>query len=128
MVHVLGHERDLELEQLDKPVDLLLLDDRETVRDECDRGVFSLQLVAEIDKGRRRLKLIEEVPTVRILEPPFLNRLHAIRGVLASAFSHIDLLASHLCLDALRRLLSFFTLQVADHQQQCVENGLPQLE
>ena len=36
VIHVLRHEGDLELQQLDKPVDLLLLNDCKAVRDECN--------------------------------------------------------------------------------------------
>lgn len=78
VIHVLRHEGDLELQQLDKPVDLLLLDDRKAIRDEGDGGVFSLEFVAQIDKGCSRLEFIEELSTVRILGLPVSDCLHAV--------------------------------------------------
>ena len=78
VIHVLRHEGDLELQQLDKPVDLLLLDDRKAIRDEGDGGVFSLEFVAQIDKCRRGLKLIKEVSTVGVLELPIFNCLRTV--------------------------------------------------
>ena len=75
---VLGRTRVLKVEKLREPVDALLLDDLEALRDKFQRRVFSFEFRSQVDEGGHALELLEEGLRLGVLSQPLPDGLHAV--------------------------------------------------